>query len=92
MGIGKKIREILSEPGKDGTLSWGRVAACFTTLTAIGGFLYVVIHSHALPDGAATTGAAGFAVSPYVAAKAGAAAQSFSDNPVSNSSPKIDDK
>jgi len=73
------IREVYSEPNGGG-LSWGRVAASFTVIAAIGWITRILLLTHALP--ADMTGIAAFAVSPYGANKIATAAQSFSPNPV----------
>jgi hypothetical protein len=77
-GFQKIIREILSEPA-GGTLSWGRCAATFALLSGVTWVTKIVLHTHALPD---LTGVAAFSTAPYVANKVSAAAQSFSNNPV----------
>jgi hypothetical protein len=78
-GFKKIIREIFSEPGPNGTLSWGRVAATITLFAAITWVTRIVLLTHALPD---LSGATAFGLSPYVANKGAALAQSFSQNPV----------
>jgi hypothetical protein len=79
MKIAAIVREILSEPGPGGTLSWGRVAATVSLLTGIVWVTKIVLHTHTLPD---LMGVSGFVTAPYAVAKASAAAQSFSNNPV----------
>lgn len=78
-GIRKVIREIHSEPGPNGTLSWGRIAATASLLAAISWVTSIVFKTHALPD---LAGAAGFVVAPYTANRIATAVQSFSSNPV----------
>lgn len=79
LGVKKIAREILSEPGSNGTLSWGRVASSVTLLASLVWITHLVVRTHALPD---FSGVTGFAISPYAANKVATAAQSFSDNPV----------
>jgi hypothetical protein len=77
--VTKIIREVLSEPGVGGTLSWGRVAASCSLLAAIAWVSRLVFLTHSLP---ALDGITGFVVGPYAANKVSAAAQAFSNNPV----------
>jgi hypothetical protein len=78
-GIRKVIREIHSEPGPAGTLSWGRIGASASLLAAIVWVSSIVIHTHSLP---ALDGISGFVVAPYAANRIATAVQSFSSNPV----------
>lgn len=77
-GVRKIIREIHSEPGPNGTLSWGRCASTGAFLTAAAAVLLSVIHGTS-PD---WVGAGSFAIAPYTAGKIATAVQSFSSNPV----------
>ena len=78
-GLKKIVREIHSEPGPNGTLSWGRIGASASLLAAIAWVTSIVIHSHTLP---ALDGISGFVVAPYAANRIATAVQSFSGNPV----------
>jgi hypothetical protein len=73
----KILREVLSEPG--GGLSWGRVASAISLLASLVWVSHIILHTHAMPD---LTGTTALVVGPYAAGKVAAAAQSFSDNPV----------
>jgi hypothetical protein len=75
----KVIREIHSEPGPNGTLSWGRIAATASLAAAIVWVSRLVFQTHALPS---LEGISGFVVAPYMANKVSTAVQSFSQNPV----------
>jgi hypothetical protein len=75
-GIKKVLREIMSEPGANGTLSWGRVASTVSLLAAIVWVSHILIHTHALP---ALDGITGFIVAPYGSNKLATAAQAFSN-------------
>ena len=81
--IKKAIREILSEPGPNGTLSWGRCAATVSLLASIVWVTRLILLNHALPD---LSGASAFAIAPYAANKVAMAAQSFS-NPTPPTAP-----
>lgn len=70
------IREIFSEPGPDGTLSWGRVASAVSLVAAISWVTHIVIKTHTLP---ALDGATGFIVGPYASNKIATAAQAFAN-------------
>lgn len=85
-GAKKVFREVLSEPGPEGTLSWGRVAASLSLLSAIVWITKIVLHTHALPD---LMGASGFAVAPYAANRAATAVQAFSKNPADIAKDKL---
>jgi hypothetical protein len=78
-GIGKTFKEIYSEPGAGGTLSWGRVASTFTLIAAVVWVTRLVLQTHALPG---LEGVTAFGLSPYIANKTGSVVQSFSQNPV----------
>ena len=78
-GVKKVVREIHSEPGPNGTLSWGRIAASGSLVAAIVWVTSIVIHTHALP---ALDGISGFVIAPYAANRVATAVQSFSANPV----------
>jgi hypothetical protein len=78
-GIRKVIREIHSEPGPNGTLSWGRCAATGSFIVAACAILHVVFHTHTLPS---MTDAGAFVIAPYAAGRVATAVQSFSSNPV----------
>lgn len=75
-GLKKVLREIHSEPGPNGTLSWGRVASSFTLLSAIIWVSHILIYTHGLP---ALDGITGFVLAPYASNKVVTAAQSFSN-------------
>jgi hypothetical protein len=81
-GFKKIVREIFSEPGPNGTLSWGRIASSVALLAAIVWVSRILFLTHGLP---ALDGVTGFVLGPYGANKIGAAAQSFSQNPVTQS-------
>jgi hypothetical protein len=78
-GLKKLVREIHSEPGPNGTLSWGRCASTGMLVAVLIFIGHIVFHSHVLPD---LAGASAFAVSPYAANRVATAVQSFSSNPV----------
>lgn len=78
-GIKKVVREIHSEPGPNGTLSWGRCASTGTLIAVLVFIGTIVFRTHALPD---LAGASAFAISPYAANRVATAVQSFSANPV----------
>lgn len=71
----KSIREIHSEPGPGGTLSWGRVASSVSLLAVIVWVSHVLIISHQLPS---LEGVTAFSLAPYGANKALTTVQSFS--------------
>lgn len=77
--IKKDIRELFSEPGPAGTLSWGRVASAIALVASLCWITHIVLHTHALPDMTSTTA---LIVGPYATNKVGSAVQSFSSNPV----------
>lgn len=77
-GIRKVVREIHSEPGPNGTLSWGRCASTGAFITSAVAVLISVIHGKS-PD---WVGAGSFAIAPYTAGRIATAVQSFSSNPV----------
>lgn len=78
-GVRKVVREIHSEPGPNGTLSWGRCAATGAFIVAAIAILHVVFHTHTLPS---MTDAGAFTIAPYAAGRVATAVQSFSSNPV----------
>ena len=79
MTLKEAIKEIFSEPGPSGTLSWGRVAATLTLFAGIAWVSHLVFKFHSIPPlGDVTI----FSLSPYGANKAITAVQSFSANPV----------
>jgi hypothetical protein len=49
----------------DGSWSWARLAATVTLLSSVYGFIYVVIHSHIIPDPLTLVGLSTWGVSPY---------------------------
>ena len=75
----------MSEPGQNGTLSWGRVMATVTTLAALVWGSKILIQTHALPTD--LVGLSAFGLGPYATNKAITAAQSFSGNPVNTTIP-----
>jgi hypothetical protein len=83
-GIRKVIREIHSEPGPNGTLSWGRIAATASLVAAIVWVSHLVFRSGTLPS---LDGISGFVVAPYAANRVATAVQSFSQNPVAPAAP-----
>jgi hypothetical protein len=78
-GLKKLVREVHSEPGPSGTLSWGRCASTGTLVAVLIFVGHIVFRTHTLPD---LAGASGFAVAPFAANKIATAVQSFSANPV----------
>lgn len=74
-GIKKDVRETLSEPGPNGTLSWGRVASSALLIAAIVWVSSILIRTHALP---ALDGITAFVLSPYASNKLTTMGQSFS--------------
>jgi len=81
----KVLREIMSEPGSNGTLSWGRVMATITSLAAIVWGSKILLQTHALPPD--LVGLSAFGLGPYATNKAITAAQGFSGNPVNETTP-----
>jgi hypothetical protein len=75
----KALREVMSEPGATGTLSWGRVASSVALVAAIAWVTHMVLITRAIPplDGVIT-----FTMAPYGNNKVVTAAQSFGNNPV----------
>lgn len=78
MATKETIREIMSEPGLNGTLSWGRIASSVALAAAIGWGCWLV-HLHQ-PIPFKEMGE--FVISPYGANKLSTAIQAFSKNPV----------
>lgn len=78
-GFRKVMREIHSEPGPTGTLSWGRIAASASLIAAVVWVTKLVFQTHSLPS---LDGISGFVVAPYAANRVATAVQSFSSNPV----------
>ena len=78
-GVRKVVREIHSEPGPGGTLSWGRIAASASLIASIAWVTKVLIHTGTLPP---LDGISGFVVAPYAANRVATAVQSFSSSPV----------
>lgn len=79
--IFKTLREIMSEPGASGTLSWGRVASSFAFAASLGWVTHLLLHGinpHDIPF----KDLAEFSIAPYGANKVATAVQSFSSNPV----------
>lgn len=82
--IGKTLREIMSEPGSVGTLSWGRVASSFAFAASLGWVTHLLLRGvsvHEIPF----KDLAEFSISPYGANKLTTMIQSFSSNPVNRS-------
>ena len=75
MNAKKTLRELFSEPGAGGTLSWGRVSSGLCLMAAIAWVTRLILITHTLPDFAGLTG---FVTAPYAANKMAAAAQAFS--------------
>jgi hypothetical protein len=69
-----RLREIHSEPGVGGTMSWGRIASSVALAASIVWVSWLVFHTHALP---ALDGITGFVAAPYASNKVATAAQSF---------------
>ena len=63
-----KFTEIWKE--SDQSWSWARVASTATLLTALWGFVHVVLKTHALPDALTLGGLSAWAVGPYTVNKA----------------------
>ena len=80
MGFSQALHELFSEPGANGTLSWGRVASAVALVGGIVWISHIVYVLHTLP---AFDGITAFVLAPYAANKAGSAVQAFSNNPVS---------
>jgi len=78
-GIKKIVREIHSEPGPNGTLSWGRCAATGAFLVMAVSILHTAFHNGSMPP---LSGAAEFITAPYLANRVATAVQAFSSNPV----------
>ena len=79
-GFKKVVREIMSEPGPNGTLSWGRIASSVLIIAVVvwaSRFLYL---NHTIPSVRELTE---FMIAPYASNKISTAVQSFSQNPVS---------
>ncbi len=78
--VTKVVRETLSEPGTNGTLSWGRVASSVFGIAALVWVSRILYLTHSLPslDGVTT-----FVLGPYASNKIATAAQAYSQNPVS---------
>lgn len=74
-GVKKVLREILSEPGPNGSLSWGRVASSVALVASIIWVSKEIILTGHLPP---MEGVTGFMISPYMANKATNAVQAFS--------------
>lgn len=71
----------MSEPGVNGTLSWGRVASSFAFSASLAWVTYLLVHGvsiHEVP----LKDLAEFSISPYGANKLTTMIQSFSSNPV----------
>lgn len=49
----------------DGSWSWARMASTATLISAIWGFVHVILNTHALPDGGALVGLTTWAAGPY---------------------------
>jgi len=86
--IKKDVRELFSEPGPTGTLSWGRVASAIALVASLFWVTHIVLLTHVLPSLSSVTG---MIVGPYAANKAGAAVQAHSDNPVTAETPPAPD-
>jgi hypothetical protein len=78
--VTKVVRETLSEPGTNGTLSWGRVASSVFGLATLVWVSRILYMTHGLP---AMDGITTFVLGPYGANKIATAAQAYSQNPVS---------
>lgn len=78
--VAKVVREVLSEPGTNGTLSWGRVASSVFGIAALVWVSRIWYLTGGLPslDGVTT-----FVLGPYASNKVATAAQAYSQNPVS---------
>lgn len=82
-GVKKVLREIMSEPGPAGTLSWGRIGSSVALISAI----VMLAHFHhitgSFPAAEQIRSLTEFVSAPYVGNKAASAIQAFSQNPVS---------
>lgn len=85
MSVKSVIKEVLSEPGSGGTLSWGRCASSVALMASLAWVTRLILVTHALPD---LTGITGFTLAPYAAGKAAAAAQAYSNNPITPQPPQ----
>jgi hypothetical protein len=77
----KVFREVMSEPGPAGTLSWGRVASSFALIASLVWVSYLLIKAHPIiemPFKDLTT----FILAPYGANRLATTIQAFSGNPV----------
>ncbi len=81
VGFKKTVREIMSEPGPNGTLSWGRIASSVLVIAVIVWVSRFLFLNHAFPSGIREL--TEFMIAPYGANKVSTALQSFSQNPVS---------
>lgn len=70
----KTLREVMSEPGPNGTLSWGRIASTLALLAAIGWVTWILHKTGGLP---ALDGLTAFVLGPYGANKIATAAQAI---------------
>ena len=77
------MHELFSEPGANGTMSWGRMASALALLGAIVWISRIVFLTHQLP---AFDGITAFVLAPYGTNKVITAAQAFSGNPVNSAS------
>jgi hypothetical protein len=76
--IKKTFREVMSEPGPDGGLSWGRVGSSVTLLASVYWISAVFIKTHHL-DGVDFKSIAAYVTGPYAANKISTAIQSYSN-------------
>lgn len=74
------IREIMSEPGPNGTLSWGRIASSIALMAVIVWGCWLVRLHQTVPFKEMGE----FVISPYGANKLSTAIQAFSKNPVTD--------
>jgi hypothetical protein len=86
MGIKKVVRETMSEPGPNGTLSWGRVASSFALIIGSAWITYIFIKvpPHTISELRAVINedlrsVTEFVLAPYGSNKAMTALQSFSN-------------
>lgn len=79
MSLSTALHELFSEPGPNGTVSWGRVASAVSLVGAMVWITHIVLTLHSLP---AFDGITAFVLAPYAANKTATVVQSFSDNPV----------
>jgi hypothetical protein len=77
--FGNLIHELFSEPGPNGTVSWGRVASAIALVGAMVWITHIVLTLHSLPG---FDGVTAFVLAPYAANKTAATVQAFSQNPV----------